>query len=154
MKRAWLAGLLGLSLFFPMDLASANVVWLSFLPAETGEGDAGVGSTGTRQMTFIGFHDTDNQSRVYARMNDTAKFAVREEGPNMVVLEIQNSSIPLTNNRRFMDSSFFNSPVTMITPSVVDDISPSIRIVVELTGKTPFSYRVEGRDIVLTFEKG
>ena len=70
-----------------------------------------------------------------------------------MVLEIQNATIPIMNNRRFLDTSYFDSPVTMITPTVIDDISPHIRIVVEIRQQMPYSVKVEGRDIVLMFNK-
>ena len=92
-------------------------------------------------------------SRIFARLNDEAKYKIYEEGPSTVVLEIQNATIPIMNNRRFLDTSYFDSPVTMITPTVIDDISPHIRIVVEIRQQMPYSVKVEGRDIVLMFNK-
>lgn len=121
---------------------------------EYGDVDEGSGVAGVRHMTFIGFINKPSESRVFARMNDKATYRVRREGPGMVVLEIQNATVPLRNNRRFMDSSHFNSPVNLITPSVVDDVSPLIRIMIELDEDVPFSTIEEGTDVVLVFKKG
>lgn len=108
---------------------------------------------GPRQMTYIGFQNSGGQSRIYARLNAEAKFAVRKEGDNLVVLEIQNATIPLRNNKNHLDTTFFESPVKMITPSEVEDATPTIRITVEMKEAVPYDAKLEGRDVVLTFKR-
>jgi hypothetical protein len=108
---------------------------------------------GPRKMSYIGFKNTAQSSKIYARLNAEAKFTVRKEGSNLVVLEIQNSKIPLRNNKNHLDTTFFDSPVKMITPSEIDDATPSIRITIEMKEATPFEAKLEGREIVVTFKK-
>ena len=136
----------------PVQPSKAEVIWWSFLPSQV-EDLPGVGVNGNRIMSYIGFQNNNFMSRIFARLNDEAKYKIYEEGPSTVVLEIQNATIPIMNNRRFLDTSYFDSPVTMITPTVIDDISPHIRIVVEIRQQMPYSVKVEGRDIVLMFNK-
>jgi hypothetical protein len=112
-----------------------------------------IAQSGARQMTYIGFRNAGAQSRVYARMNDTATYTVRKEGDNLIILEIQNATIPLRNNKNHLDTTFFDSPVKMITPSEVEDASPTIRIAIEMKQAVPFSHKLEGRDIVVTFQR-
>jgi hypothetical protein len=108
---------------------------------------------GPRQMSYIGFKNTASQSRIYARLNAEAKFTVRKEGDNLVVLEIQNATIPLRNNKNHLDTTFFDSPVKMVTPSEVEDATPTIRITIEMKQAVPYEARLEGREVVVTFKK-
>lgn len=119
----------------------------------TSEVDLAQAGEGPRQMSYIGFKNTATQSRIYARLNAEAKFTVRKAGDNLVVLEIQNATIPLRNNKNHLDTQFFNSPVKMITPSEVEDATPTIRITVEMKEAAPFDAKLEGREVVLTFKK-
>jgi hypothetical protein len=108
---------------------------------------------GPRQMSYIGFKNTSANSRVYARLNAEAKYTVRKEGDSLVVLEIQNATIPLRNNKNHLDATYFDSPVKMITPSEVEDATPTIRITIEMKSAVPYEAVVEGRDIVVIFKK-
>ena len=152
MRRLFGPCFLALLVLLPVAPSQAEVIWWSFLPSQL-EDLPGVGVNGNRIMTYIGFQNNNYMSRIYARMNDEAKYQIREEGPSTVVLEIQNATIPILNNRRFLDTSYFDSPVTMITPTVIDDISPHIRIVVEIRQQMPYTVKIEGQDIVLIFNK-
>ena len=104
-------------------------------------------------MTYIGFQNSATQSRVFARLNDEAEFKVRKEGANLIVLEIKNATIPLRNNKNHLDTTFFDSPVKMITPSEIEDASPTVRITIEMKTAVPFETKVEGREIAIYFKK-
>ena len=134
------------------DESSRNIVEGS-LGRATATVDLAQSAEGPRQMSYIGFRNTAGSSRVFARLNADAKFTVTKEGDNLVVLQIQNATIPLRNNRNHLDATFFDSPVKMITPSEVEDATPSIRIAIEMKSSVPFSAKQEGRDIVVTFKK-
>jgi hypothetical protein len=114
-----------------------------------GEGAGGFGAA----MTYIGFTNTLQSSKVFARMNSNAKFELKREGPNIMVLEITGASIPLLNNKNHLDTTYFDSPVRMITPTEVDGSPPRIRIIIEMKEDVPFSKNREGNDIVVTFQK-
>ena len=119
----------------------------------TSEIDLAQATEGPRQMSYIGFKNTATSSRIYARLNAEAKFTVRKEGDNLIVLEIQNATIPLRNNKNHLDATFFNSPVKMITPSEVEDATPTIRITIEMREAAPYDAKLEGREVVITFKK-
>ncbi len=119
----------------------------------TSEVDLAQATDGPRQMSYIGFKNTATSSRIYARLNAEAKFTVRKEGDNLVVLEIQNATIPLRNNKNHLDTTFFNSPVKMITPSEIEDATPTIRITIEMREATPYEAKLEGREVIVTFKK-
>lgn len=124
------------------------------------EGSAGAstddGSTGNGKfkMTYIGFKNTSDGSRIFARMNEPgAKFTAKKEGENLLVIEIQDAYIPLRNNKNHLDTTFFESPVKMITPGEVEGTPTTIRIVVEMKEDVPFEQKEEGKEIVIFTKK-
>ena len=110
-------------------------------------------ASGTREMTYIGFRNTPSQSKIYAQLNAVGDYQVRKEGDNLLVLELKNTTIPLRNNKNHLDTTFFDSPIKMITPTEIEDASPTVRIVIELKDAAAFTEAVEGREVVLTFKK-
>ncbi|MBM4280402.1 MAG: hypothetical protein FJ137_06455 [Deltaproteobacteria bacterium] len=139
----------------PLSNAGATVAADSVGVATAAEGVvvAQAAPAGTRQMTYIGFKNSPTQSRVFARLNDGAEFAVKKEGDNLIVLELKNATIPLRNNRNHLDTTFFDSPVKMITPSEVEDATPTIRITIEMKSAVPYEAKLEGREIAIYFKK-
>lgn len=118
------------------------------------EGEAEDGATGDIAMTYVGFRDNSSVSQVFARMNQrNAKYSVKREGDNMLVLEIENASIPLRNNRNHLDATYFESPVKMVTPTEVTSSTPKIRILIEMNNNVPYEDTRDGVDIVLSFRK-
>lgn len=108
---------------------------------------------GPLKMSYIGFKNSAASSVVFARLNAEAKFNIRKEGDNLVVLEIQNATIPLRNNKNHLDATFFDSPVKMITPSEIEDATPTIRITIEMKEAAPYDAKLVGREVVVTFKK-
>ncbi len=106
-----------------------------------------------KKMTYIGFRDTSTQSRVFARVDQEVKYEVKKEGDNLMVLEIQESCIPLRNNKNHLDTTFFESPVKMVTPTEVEGYPRKIRIIIERKNNVPYEHRVEGNEIAIYFKK-
>ena len=119
----------------------------------TSDVDVAQAAGGPLKMGYIGFKNTAASSVVFARLNAEAKFTILKEGDNLVVLEIQNATIPLRNNKNHLDATFFDSPVKMITPSEVEDATPTIRITIEMKEAAPFEAKLQGREVVVTFKK-
>lgn len=119
----------------------------------TADLDVAQASGGPLKMSYIGFRNTASSSVVFARLNAEAKFTIRKEGDNLVVLEIQNATIPLRNNKNHLDATFFDSPVKMITPSEIEDATPTIRITIEMKQAAPYDAVLQGREVVVTFKK-
>ncbi|MFZ9889578.1 MAG: AMIN domain-containing protein [Myxococcota bacterium] len=106
-----------------------------------------------RAMTYVGFRNLPGQSEVFARLTASASHEVRREGDNLLVLEIKNAVIPLDNNKNHLDSTFFDSPVKMITPTEVEDTTPSIRIIVEMKEDVPYRTEQRGNEIAVIFQR-
>ncbi len=118
------------------------------------EEDGDDGASGGEAMTYIGFRNNTAVSQVFARMTSrNAKYSIKREGENLVVLEIDNANIPLRNNRNHLDATYFDSPVKMITPTEVSSSTPKIRIIIEMKSDVPYEDKRDGVDIVLTFRK-
>jgi hypothetical protein len=124
------------------------------LAQEDGSAGMATGSGSGRAMSYIGFRNKSTTSEVFARLNGAASHEVKREGANLLVLEIKNASIPLRNNKNHLDTTFFESPVKMITPTEVDDASPTIRIIIEMKEDVPYETKVQGNDIIVVFKKG
>jgi hypothetical protein len=137
----------------PVKVASAGVVEGSLGRATASDAVLLAQAGTTRQMTYIGFKNNAAQSRVFVRLNDAAEYTVTKQGDNLVVLEIQNTTIPLRNNKNHLDTTFFDSPVKMITPSEIEDASPKVRVVIEMKSAVPFEAKVEGREIAIYFKR-
>ncbi len=110
-------------------------------------------ATAAKQMTYIGFRNAPAQSRVFVRLNDAAEYAVKKEGDTLLVLEIKGATIPLRNNKNHLDTTFFDSPVKMITPSEVEDSVPTIRVTIEMKAAVPYEAKLEGKEIAIYFKK-
>ena len=136
---AWAALVFGL-----YSYAGFRGLRLPFLPVAT---------LGTAVAFYVGFKNNSAQSRVFVRLNYTAEFSVNKQGDNLVVLELKNTTIPLRNNKNHLDTTFFNSPVKMITPSEIEDASPTVRVVIEMKSAVPFETKVEGREIAIYFKR-
>jgi hypothetical protein len=106
-----------------------------------------------KKMTYIGFRDTSTQSRVFARLDQEVKYEVKKEGDNLMVLEIEESFIPLRNNKNHLDTTFFESPVKMVTPTEVEGYPRKIRIIIEMKDNVPYEHKVEGNEIAIYFKK-
>jgi|GEM_PF-932358 len=116
--------------------------------------DDGSDSSTSTKMTYIGFRNSSDSSVIFARMNvKDAAYQVKREGQNLLVLEVDNASIPLRNNKNYLDTTHFNAPVKMITPTEVDGETSKIRIVIEMKEDVPYQDSRDGVDIVLTFKK-
>ena len=106
-----------------------------------------------RDMTWVGFQQTMEASRVFIKTNEPVKFRVTEEGDNLIVLELENTRIPLRNNQRFLDTHFFNSAVTMITPQEIEGVSQNVRIEIQVRNRVPYTTGQEANMVYINFER-
>jgi hypothetical protein len=110
-------------------------------------------SSALKNMTWVGFQQTAEASRVFIKTNEPVKYRVVEEGDDLVVLELENTRIPLRNNRRFLDTHFFNTAVTMVTPKEIEGVSHNVRVEIQLRNKTPYTAGQEDNVVYVRFER-
>jgi len=106
-----------------------------------------------RRMTWVGFQQTADASRVFVKTNAPVKFHLTEEGDRLVVLELENTTIPLRNNRRFLDTHFFDSAVSMITPRQQQGVNSTVRIEIELSKRVPYQATQEDNIVYVSFQR-
>mgnify|MGYP003694803033 CR=1 FL=1 len=63
-------------------------------------------------MTLVGF--APDKSRVYVRTNEPVHYTVSQVDDRTVVLELENTAISRSNDRRPLDTRFFGGPVVQI----------------------------------------
>lgn len=110
-------------------------------------------SSAIKSMTWVGFQQTQESSRVFVKTNAPVRYRLYEEGDRLVVLELENTRIPLRNNRRFLDTHFFDTAVTMITPREIEGATASVRIEIELRNRVPFRATQEDNMVYVNFER-
>lgn len=115
-------------------------------PLPEGDGDF---DPGPRTMSYIGFRQMADVSRVFVRLDGKAKYKQYREGGNMI-LELVNTSVPVKNNTRPLDTSYFNSPVTNVqaVPS-----GGNTRVTVQLKEAVPFKVKRIGTTIAVDFTR-
>src|SRR5690349_20054927 len=87
-------------------------------------------------VTLTGFQQYQEVSRVIIRTTETAKHQILHPDADTYVVLLENARIPLTNNRRPLDTRFFDSPVLSIEPEISEGPSPSVKITIRLKKPT------------------
>ena len=84
----------------------------------------------------------------------TARPAYRlEQAPGRLVLVLDRAGIPVANNRRSIDASFFGTPVGLIKP-IVDARRDEVRIEIALRTPAPrFEVAVKDHELHIDFER-
>jgi colicin import membrane protein len=101
-----------------------------------------------KALTFVGFDG--KQSRVFVRTNGPVRYTVSSGAKNTVVLELDNTSIPLHNNTRALDTAFFAGPVLRIQPGR----GPKNSVLVAITLRDAVAYQThqDGNEVSVQFQ--
>lgn len=91
-----------------------------------------------KDMTFIGFQQFKEASRVFVKTTEPVKYRVDTSRDDLIILVLENASISNPNNARFLDTRFFASPVSFVQPRVIEGPSPSVQIEIRMREKVPF----------------
>ena len=114
--------------------------------------DAGLAGE-MQELSFIGFQQFKDVSRVFVKTTETAKYRVDNTRPDMIVLMLDNTTIPLKNNRRQLDTRYFDSPVSYIQARAIEGPSPSVRVEIRLRRKVPFNEAQNDNVLALDFQR-
>ena len=104
-----------------------------------------------KDVNWVGFQQFADISRVFVRTSDPVQFQVRRISPYLVELILQNARVPIANNTRFLDTTYFDSPVRFIQPRVIEGPSASVRIEIHLKRPT-VNYKEVQRDTLLALD--
>ncbi|MCX7944260.1 MAG: AMIN domain-containing protein [Deltaproteobacteria bacterium] len=109
-------------------------------------------SSGKNSLTWIGFQVSASGSRVFVKTIYEAEYSIKEKDDKTLVVEIYNTDIPKKNNRRPLDTSFFNSPVAYISPQVEGGHMKVVKIEIRLKKRVPFITKQESNALYIDFE--
>jgi len=90
------------------------------------------------------------EMNVFVKLSDAPAYQITEVGENVVQVELQNTRVKRANDTRFMDTSFFASPVAMVTPKRQ---GTSYVVEIRLKQKVPWQQKVEGEMLAIDFER-
>ena len=71
----------------------------------------------------------------------------------MIVLVLENTTVPLKNNRRQLDTRYFDSPVSYVQAKAIEGPSPSVRVEIRVRRKVPFKEVQNDNVLALDFRR-
>lgn len=102
------------------------------------------------RLAEIGFKQLPGASRVFVRTSAAPRFTVTDVGDDTVRVELENTRATRRNDTRFLDTSFFASPVALITPSMKGS---AYVVDIKLRQRVPYQQKVEGDMLAIDFER-
>lgn len=111
--------------------------------------DANDFDPGPRVMKYIGFRQMADTSRIFVRMDGKARYRQSQEG-DLLVIELIDTSVPVKNNTRALDTSYFNSPVLRVQAVPRGD---NTRIEIRLREQGNFQVKRVGTTIAIDFSR-
>jgi hypothetical protein len=98
-------------------------------------------------VTLVGF--APDKSRVFVRTSEPVRYTISQADDRTVVLELENTSLQRSNDRRPLDTRFFGGPVVQITPRPAS--GKTVRVAVTLRDKVEYQARQDGNEVSLQF---
>lgn len=106
-----------------------------------------------RLLTFVGFQQYKEASRVFIRTNEQVKYRVDDSRLESIVLILENTGASAVNHLNFLDTRYFDSPVRYIQPRLIEGTSPSIRIEIRLSERVPYETLQNDNFLALDFKR-
>ena len=106
-----------------------------------------------RELNWIGFQQFKEVSRVFVRTTEPVKYKVDNSKGDVIVILLENTTVPLKNNRRQLDTRFFDSPVSYVRAKVIEGPSPSVRVEIRVRRKVPFKEVQSDNVLALDFQR-
>ncbi|MGA9521790.1 MAG: AMIN domain-containing protein [Myxococcaceae bacterium] len=119
----------------------------SELEARRSRTQPAVAREGQRSVSLVGFRPSGRGARVFIQMDGTTQYEVREGDVRTIVVVLRGTRISSPNNARFLDTSFFDTPVQLVNPTEVGD---EVHVAVKL--KRPVPYQVHQSEDALVIE--
>ena len=102
------------------------------------------------EVEFVGFKQTPTGSRVFVRLRTTPRFSVSEPREKLVRVEFPNTRVPLRNDLKALDTSFFPTAVAKVTPVRQ---GKSYVLEIQLRESVAWQQRIEGATLSLDFDR-
>ncbi len=122
-------------------------------PAEAQHSLASSGDVSGRRKTvaLVGFKQEAGSSRVFVRTDEPVRYTVSEGGERTLVLELENTRIGGQNNRRALETSFFDTAVARVMPR--SGPGRTVRVEITLKESVPYQATQEGNVVSLEFPR-
>lgn len=104
-----------------------------------------------KTMTLVGFKQGTGTSQVFVRTNEPVRYTVSRSGDKAVLVELENTQIALSNNERFLDTSYFDTAVAMVTPQ--EGPTKTVRIEIKLKESVPYEAHQNGNEVQIDFQR-
>jgi type IV pilus assembly protein PilQ len=105
------------------------------------------GAWGSSKITAIDFSGTSDPSELSIQADGPLTFNKQENAQdNQIILELKGATISKSNARK-IDTSSFNSRVSLISPYQVKDQPDTVRVVIQLRGPGAADIRQDGNSI-------
>jgi hypothetical protein len=101
-------------------------------------------------VEFVGFKQTPGGSRVFVRLRSAPRFSVSEPSDKVVRVEFPNTRVPLRNDLKALDTTFFPSAVARVTPQ---RNGKSYVLEIQLRERVAWQQRIEGETLSLDFDR-
>ena len=88
-------------------------------------------------------------AEVFVRTNEPVRYTVSQADDHTVVLELENTTLQRSNDRRPLDTRFFGGPVLQVAPRPAG--GKSVRVAVTLRDKVEYQARQDGNEVSLQF---
>jgi colicin import membrane protein len=128
-----------------------RLIWIIFFVATPALGQELENEV--KDLTWIGFQQFAEVSRVFVRTNTPARYHLKKESDGKIIMTIENTRIPLLNNRRLLDTRFFDSPILSIQPNAIEGPSPSVQIEITLRKPAEMTEAQQDTKISLDFAR-
>ena len=106
-----------------------------------------------KDVNRVGFQQFEDVSRVFVRTTEPVSYKVDTSRPDAVVLVLENARIPLQNDRRSLDTRYFDSPVGYIRSKIIEGPSQSVQIWITLRDRVPFKEIQDDNFLALDFRR-
>lgn len=110
-------------------------------------------SPDVKEINWIGFQNLADGSRVFIRANEPFNYRLSPTGETELVLSVFNSYLITDTLRYPMDCSNFDSPVLNVRVETIDDITPSVQIVVTLRAAVPYEVKQDNNMVYMDFHR-
>ena len=100
-----------------------------------------------KTVMLVGF--SPDKSRVFVRTSEPVHYTVSQADERTIVLELENTSIHRSNDRRPLDTRYFGGPVVEISPRPAS--GKTVRVSVTLRDKVGYQARQDGNEVSLLF---
>ena len=106
-----------------------------------------------RDLSALGFQQFQDASRVFVKTTEPVNYQIDDSKPGVVALLLENTQVSKRINQLPLDTTYFESPVRMITVEIIEGASPTTKIVISLREDAAFKEVSKDTMLALDFSR-